>query len=54
LPPGREAEIVEELAQQLDDAYQEELQSGFNEQDALRSATRHISDWPGSSSAMMP
>src|ERR1700744_72737 len=43
--PDHEAQIVEELAQQLDDAYQEELQSGLSEQDALRSATRHISDW---------
>jgi hypothetical protein len=45
--PEREAEVVEELAQQLDDAYQEALQAGLDERgDAFLAATRHVSDWP--------
>lgn len=45
-PPEREAEMVEELAQQLDDAYREGLQSGLSEPEALLAAERHVCDWP--------
>jgi hypothetical protein len=51
--PERETEIVEELAQQLDDAYQEGVLSGLSEQEALLRAQRHISDWPTLASDLM-
>lgn len=44
-PAEREAEIVEELAGQLEEAFQEALRSGTGEADALLVARRHISDW---------
>jgi predicted permease len=44
-PPEREAEIVEELAQQLEDAYSEALRLGGSEANAIEIARRHISDW---------
>lgn len=40
-----EARVVDELAQQLQDAYQEALQSGLNEQEARAAAQLHINDW---------
>ncbi|HEV3219038.1 MAG TPA: ABC transporter permease [Candidatus Acidoferrales bacterium] len=43
--PEREAEIVEDLARQLDDAYREALSSGATEDDARAQAERHISNW---------
>ncbi len=52
-PPEREAEIVEELAQQLDDAYGEGLQSGLGEREALLAAERHVSDWPALANDLM-
>jgi predicted permease len=45
LRPGREAEIVEDLARQLDDAYREALSSGLAEADARARAEQHITDW---------
>src|SRR5258705_11513524 len=45
LPPGREPQIVEEIAQQLDDAYRDELASGAAESEAEERACRHVSDW---------
>jgi hypothetical protein len=45
-PPEREACIVEELAQQLDEAYRESLQLGLSEQEAISKARLHVSDWP--------
>src|SRR5258708_14176964 len=51
--PERETEIVEELAQQLDDAYQEGLLSGLSDQEALLTAKRHISDWPALANDLM-
>src|SRR5258708_4001857 len=51
--PERETEIVEELAQQLDEAYQEGLLSGLTEQEALLTAKRHISDWPALANDLM-
>jgi putative ABC transport system permease protein len=51
--PECEAQIVEELAQQLDDAYQESLQSGLSEQEAFSAATRHVCDWPALANDLM-
>ena len=51
--PEREAQIVEELAQQLDDAYQEALESGLSEQEAFSAATRHVCDWPALANDLM-
>ena len=44
-PPEREAEIMEELAEQLEDAYQEALRSGLSHEDAIIVAGQQISDW---------
>src|SRR4051812_34293198 len=46
LQPGREAQIVDEIAQQLDDAYRDELHRGTLEIEAEERARQHISDWP--------
>src|SRR5580704_9548213 len=43
--PERESEIVEEIAQQLDEAYQEALRAGGSEQEARAAAERHVADW---------
>jgi hypothetical protein len=43
LSPTREAEIVEELAQHLEDTYREMILDGVTEQDSLRN-TREILD----------
>src|SRR5579862_4195585 len=43
--PEREAEIVEDLARQLEDAYREALAGGATESEALDVATRNFSDW---------
>ena len=43
--PEREAEIVEELAVQLDQAYQEALQSGETPEAAEKTASRQFRDW---------
>src|SRR6185312_2471385 len=44
-PPDREAMIVEELAEQLEEAYHEALRSGASEQEACSAARQHVSDW---------
>ena len=44
LPPAREAEIVEELAQHLDDRYQELRASGISEGQAREAALAEIND----------
>lgn len=41
-----EAEIVDDLAQQLEDAYQDALARGVSEPEAASVAQRHIQDWP--------
>jgi predicted permease len=41
----REAEIVEDLARQLDDAYHDALKAGATEDDARRRAEQHVADW---------
>lgn len=43
--PEREAEIVEDLARQLDDAYREALAGGSSEAEARAAAESHITDW---------
>ena len=45
LRPGREAEIIEDLAQQLEDAYREALASGMAEAEAAALARQHVPDW---------
>lgn len=45
LPPDREAQIVEEIARQMEDAYQEALRSGSTEVEAEQIAQQHIPDW---------
>lgn len=45
LRPERIEEIVEDLARQLEDAYQEALQSGVTPSEAHLRAEQHISDW---------
>jgi macrolide transport system ATP-binding/permease protein len=45
LRPEREAEIVEDLAQQLEDAYREALEAGASDAKAQEIAEKHVSDW---------
>jgi predicted permease len=45
--PEREAEIVEDLAGQLDEAYGEALQRGLTSQQAEITAMQHVADWAG-------
>jgi predicted permease len=47
LRPEREAEIVEDLAAQLDEAYTEALQRGLTSQQAEAAAMQHVADWAG-------
>ncbi len=43
--PERDAEIVEEVARQLEDAYSEAVRLGADETRAFEIAARHVSDW---------
>jgi predicted permease len=43
--PEREAEIVEEVARQLEDAYAEALRLGSNRQQAREAVEGHVADW---------
>ena len=45
LRPEHEEEIVEDLAQQLEQAYEEALHGGADESQAQALACQHISDW---------
>src|SRR5580704_3547238 len=45
LRPERHAEIVEDLARQLDEAYQEARRSGATEAVAQAAAAEHVGDW---------
>ncbi|HZN03928.1 MAG TPA: ADOP family duplicated permease, partial [Candidatus Polarisedimenticolia bacterium] len=47
LRPEREAETVEDLAQQLDDLYRAALERGATEEEAEAQARREIGDWDG-------
>src|SRR6476620_2089671 len=44
--PEREAEIIEEVARQMEDAWSEALRMGASDAQAAEIARRHISDWP--------
>jgi putative ABC transport system permease protein len=44
--PAHEAEIIEELALQLEQAYQEARKSGAGEEEGARAARAQLSDWP--------
>ena len=50
--PEREAEIIEELARQMEDAYSEALRMGASEAQAAEIARRHISDWQALANAL--
>lgn len=62
--PECEAEIVEDIARQLEDAYLDARSGGRNEADALAQAKQHVADWdafsrqlrfrPGDAPAMYP
>jgi len=43
--PGREVEIVDDLAQQLEDAYWDGLSKGLSATEAEEFAREHIADW---------
>ena len=45
LSNGRKDEVVEELAQQLESAYEEALAQGINEQEAMRRSLAQFKDW---------
>jgi hypothetical protein len=50
--PADEASVVEEIARQLDDAYQEGLNSGLSPEEAAADAKLHITDWKDISAAL--
>jgi predicted permease len=50
--PEREAEIVEEVARQMEDAYCEALRMGATDAEAGEIARRHITDWPALATAL--
>ncbi len=50
--PEREAEIIEELARQMEDAYSEALRMGASEAQAAEIARRHINDWQALANAL--
>jgi predicted permease len=50
--PEREAEIVEELARQMEDACSEALRMGSSEEQAAEIARQHISDWQALTNAL--
>ncbi len=50
--PEREAEIVEDVARQMEDAYSEALREGTSEAQAADIARRHISDWQALANAL--
>jgi len=52
LQPEREQEIVEELAGQLDEAYNESLQRGMEPAQAEAAAIQHVADWATLASAL--
>ena len=47
LGDGRRDEVIEELAQQLESAYEEALAQGVNEREAMRSSMAQFKDWEG-------
>src|SRR5215469_14671421 len=49
----REAEIVDELAGQLEDAYQEALGRGLTQERAEAAVMQHVADWTSLSNELM-
>ena len=47
LEPSRREEIIEELAQQLEDAYDEQLAGGASDSAALQRSLAQFQDWEG-------
>ena len=45
IKPEREAEIVEELAVQLEEVYNDALRNGLSEAEARNAVEQHIPDW---------
>ena len=45
LTNGRRDEVIEELAQQLESAYEEALAHGVSEQQAMRRSLAQFKDW---------
>jgi hypothetical protein len=45
LTNGRRDEVIEELAQQLESAYEEALAQGIHEQEAMRGSLDQFKDW---------
>jgi MacB-like periplasmic core domain len=54
LRPDREAEIIEDLAQQLEDAYREALAGGMAEAEAAAFARQHVPDWDSLNRELRP
>ncbi len=52
LRPEHEAEITEEIARQLEDAYEEALRQGLDEKEAEAAAAAHVTDWVSLSAAL--
>ena len=50
--PEREAEIIEEVARQMEDAYSEALRMGASDAQADEIARRHIDDWQALADAL--
>src|SRR5262245_46979427 len=50
--PGDEATVVEEIARQLDDAYQDALNAGLSSEEAAAHARVHIADWKAIAAAL--
>jgi hypothetical protein len=50
--PEREAEIIEEVARQMEDAYSEALRMGACDAQADEIARRHITDWQALANAL--
>ena len=50
--PEREAEIIEEVARQMEDAYSEALRMGVSDAQADEIARRHIGDWQALANAL--
>ncbi|MFY9558433.1 MAG: hypothetical protein WAV47_27365, partial [Blastocatellia bacterium] len=45
LGPERESEMVDEMAQHLEEVYEDALAEGASEPDAFHRAASHIKDW---------
>ena len=50
--PEREAEIIEELARQMEDAYSDARRMGASEEQAAEIARQHIDDWQALTNAL--